>query len=304
MDNKKWAIIYNPASGGGLSKDKWGEINQYLTLKKITGPVYKTSIHKNAGALGAEAIKKGYRHIVCVGGDGTVHNLINGIYSQSAINPESIFVGAVPVGTGNDWARHDGLSGNYKKAIDIIAKGRTKCQDIGIMTVLGKKSQTVYFMNYTGVGFDGYVVSKIEKHKFLGALSYLVAAVFNFISFKNFDLRISYNNKTEEISAFMLGVGLCKYTGGGMRLAYNPIPNDGLLNITLAEGFTKLDVIKHIPKLFNGSLFKSKKVRTTKTTGIRVSIVKGGGFAQADGELVYGDSFDFKISEKPFYFFQ
>lgn len=304
MDNKKWVIICNPASGGGLSNNKWNKINRYLTLKKITGPVYKTSIHKNAGDLSAEAIKKGYTHIVCVGGDGTLHNLINGLYSQSAINPESIFVGVVPVGTGNDWARHYGLSRDYKKAIDIIARGDTKSQDIGVMTVLGKESQTVYFMNYAGVGFDGYVISKIEKYKFLGALSYLVAAVFNFISFSNFGLNISYNNKTVNTSAFMLGVGLCKYTGGGMRLAYNPMPDDGLLDITLVENFTKLDVIKHIPRLFNGNLFKSKKVSTSKTTGICVNIIKGNNFAQADGELIYGDSFDFKISEKHFYFFQ
>ena len=281
MDNKKWAIIYNPAAGGGLSDNKWTKIRRYLALKKITGPVYKTSIHKNAGDLSAEVIKKGHTRIVCIGGDGTLHNLINGVYSQSAINPESIFVGVVPAGTGNDWARHYGLSRDYKKAIDVIARGDTKSQDIGIMRVLGKKSQTVYFMNYAGVGFDGYVISKIERYKFLGALSYLVAAVFSFIPFSNFGLSIAHNNKTLKTSAFMLGVGLCKYTGGGMRLAYNPVPNDGLLDITLAENFTKLDVIKVIPRLFNGNLFKSKKVSTSKTKEISVNIIKGNNFAQA-----------------------
>ena len=304
MDNKKWVIIYNPAAGGGLSGKKWAKIKQYLELKKITGPIYKTSIHKNAGDLSAEVIKKGHTRIVCIGGDGTVHNLINGVYSQSTINPESLFIGVVPVGTGNDWARHYGLSRDYKKAVDVIARGNTKSQDIGIMTVIGKENQKVYFMNYAGVGFDGYVISKIEKYKFLGALSYLIAAVFNFLSFSNFGLSISYNNKTIKTSAFLLGVGLCKYTGGGMRLANKPVPNDGLLDITIAENFSKLDVIKHIPRLFNGNLFKSKKVSTSKTTGILVNIIEGNNFAQADGELVYGDSFNFKISEKQFCFFQ
>ena len=159
-------------------------------------------------------------------------------------------------------------------------------------------------MNYAGVGFDGYVISKIEKYKFLGALSYLVAAVFNFLSYSNFGLSISYNNKTEKTSAFLLGVGLCKYTGGGMRLANKPVPDDGLLDITIAENFSKLDVIKHIPRLFNGNLFKSKKVSTSKTTDILVNIIEGNNFAQADGELVYGDSFNFKISNKQFCFFK
>ena len=304
MDNKDWFIIVNPSSGGGVSKAKLERISQYLKQNKILGNIYKTSLDKNAESLVGEAILKGFKRVICVGGDGTLHNLINGVYSQSVINPESICVGVVPVGTGNDWARHYGLSRDYKKAVDVIARGDIKSQDIGVMKVLGKESQTVYFMNYAGVGFDGYVISKIEKYKFLGALSYLVAAVFSFIPFSNFGLSIVHNNKTLKTSAFMLGIGLCKYTGGGMRLAYNPVPNDGLLDITLAENFTKLDVIRAIPRLFNGTLFKSKKVSTSKTKELRVNIIKGSNFAQADGELVYGDSFSFKILEKHFYFFQ
>ena len=303
MNNKKWVIIYNPVAGGGLSNKKWRKIKQYLSSKKIKGPVYKTTIHKNAGELAYNAVKNGTSNIVCVGGDGTVHDLINGLCSQSEIKMKSVSIGIIPVGTGNDWARHYGLTGGYKKAVDIIAQGNKKSQDLGVMEVVGKKNQTVYFMNYAGVGFDGYVISKIKKYKFMGALSYLVAAVFNFISFSNFELSLIYNNKTINTSAFMLGVGLCKFTGGGMRLAYNAVPDDGLLDITIAENFTKLDVLKHIPKLFNGNLFKSRKVSTAKTNDIKVNIVKGGNFAQADGELIYGGSFSFKISEKQFCFF-
>jgi len=303
MNNKKWVIIYNPVAGGGLSKTKWGKIKQCLLSKNINGPVFKTSVNKNAGELAYNAVKNGTTNIVCVGGDGTVHDLINGLCSRSEINTKKVTVGIIAVGTGNDWARHYGLSGDYRKAINIIALGNKKSQDLGVMEVFGKKNQTVYFMNYAGVGFDGYVISKIKKYKFLGALSYLVAAVFNFISFSNFELCLIYNGKTKNTSAFMLGVGLCKFTGGGMRLAYNAVPDDGLLDITLAENFTKLDVLKHIPRLFDGTLFKSKKVSTAKTNDIRVNIIKGGNFAQADGELIYGDSFSFKISEKQFCFF-
>ena len=302
MDNKDWFIIVNPSSGGGVSKAKLERISQYLKQNKILGNIYKTSLDKNAESLVGEAILKGFTRILCIGGDGTLHNLINGVYSQSAINPESIFVGVVPVGTGNDWARHYGLSRDYKKAIDVVARGDTKSQDIGVMRVLGKESQTVYFMNYAGVGFDGYVISKIDRYKFLGALSYLVAAVFSFIPFSNFGLSIAHNNKTLKTSAFMLGVGLCKYTGGGMRLAYNPVPNDGLLDITLAENFTKLDVIKVIPRLFNGSLFKSKKVSTSKTKEIRVKIIKGP--YPPPALVAYTPGVDFKISGNNFYFFQ
>ena len=102
----------------------------------------------------------------------------------------------------------------------------------------------------------------------------------------------------------MLGVGICKYTGGGMMLAKDPKHNDGFLNITLAEGFTKLDVIKSIPRLFNGSLFKNKKVSSCKTKKLNVEIINGGNFAQADGEMIRGKSFEFRILKNTLSFFK
>lgn len=89
-----------------------------------------------------------------------------------------------------------------------------------------------------------------------------------------------------------------------MRLAKNPDHKDGLLDITLAQDFTKLDVVKSIPRLFNGNLFKSKKVSSYKTEKITVEIIEGADFAQADGELIRGTSFEFKILEKAFNLFK
>jgi YegS/Rv2252/BmrU family lipid kinase len=304
MDSKDWFIIVNPSSGGGVSKAKLERISQCLKQNKILGNIYKTSLEKNAESLVGEAILKGFKRIICVGGDGTVHNLVNGVFNQSIIEPSEIIVGLIPVGTGNDWARHHNIPTNYKKAIKVIAKGNVKQQDLGAITVLGKRQRIIYFMNYAGLGFDGYVISKIEKYKFLGPLSYLVAAIANFVSFKNINLNFEINSVKNTASAFMLGVGLCKYTGGGMRLAKNPDHKDGLLDITLAQDFTKLDVVKSIPRLFNGNLFKSKKVSSYKTEQITVEIVEGADFAQADGELIRGTSFEFKILENAFNLFK
>ena len=298
MDNKAWFIIVNPSSGGGISNARLEQISQCLKQNNLLGNVYKTSIDKNAESLVGEAIRKGFKQIICVGGDGTVHNLINGVFNQSTVKASEIVVGLIPVGTGNDWARHHNIPTNYKKAIKVISKRDVKRQDVGAITVLSKKQRVVYFMNYAGLGFDGYVISKIEKYKFLGPLSYLIAAIANFISFENVNLNFEINSVKNTASAFMLGVGICKYTGGGMRLAKNPDHMDGLLDITLAEGFTKLDVVKSIPRLFNGNLFKSKKVRSYKTEKITVKIIEGADFAQADGELIRGTSFEFKILKK------
>ena len=304
MDSKGWFIIVNPSSGGGVSKKKLSQIIQCLKLNNLWGDLNKTSPSINAESLAKKAIHEGYSRIVCVGGDGTIHNLINGILNQTDVKPEEVVVGLIPVGTGNDWARHHNIPTNYKKAIDTIGKNNITQQDVGKMKVLGDTDKTIYFINYAGVGFDGYVISKIEKFKFLGALSYLIAAITNFISFNNIKLQLNVNSNKKTVSAFMLGVGVCKYTGGGMRLAKNPKDNDGLLDVTLAEDFTKLDVIRSIPRLFNGNLFKNQKVSSYKTKKISVKIINGGSFAQADGELIHGESFEFKILKNAISFFK
>jgi len=117
-------------------------------------------------------------------------------------------------------------------------------------------------------------------------------------------LQLDINSNKKTVSAFMLGVGVCKYTGGGMMLAKNPKDNDGLLDVTLAEDFTKLDVIRSIPRLFNGNLFKNQKVSSYKTKKISVKIINGDSFAQADGELIHGESFEFKILKNAISFFK
>ena len=114
--------------------------------------------------------------------------------SKMQVKASEIVVGLIPVGTGNDWARHHNIPTNYKKAIKVISKRDVKRQDVGAITVLSKKQRVVYFMNYAGLGFDGYVISKIEKYKFLGPLSYLIAAIANFISFENINLKFEINS--------------------------------------------------------------------------------------------------------------
>ena len=92
----------------------------------------------------------------------------------------------IAVGTGNDWARHHGHVLETTERLSIlIALGNIKSQDLGADGRCSvKENETVYFMNYAGLGFDGYVISKIEKYKFLGPLSYLGCGHSNFISFK------------------------------------------------------------------------------------------------------------------------
>jgi diacylglycerol kinase family enzyme len=130
------------------------------------------------------------------------------------------------------------------------------------------------------------VLSQLHHYKRFGPFSYFLCAIVNFMRFKNLKINVVLDSTSIEASAFLLGIGLCSFTGGGMRLTKNADPFDGLFDITIAQDFTKVDIIKNLPRLFNGKLFKDKKVFTHTSKTIRVSSGNNGVLSQADGELL------------------
>ncbi|NOY46875.1 MAG: hypothetical protein GXO84_01425 [Chlorobi bacterium] len=162
----------------------------------------------------------------------------------------------------------------------------------------------IYFNNLAGVGFDGFVVSKVGKYKHFGALSYLVGTVMGLFAFKNFEAEISLNTETITTKSLMILIGLCKYSGGGMQLTKTPCSSDGLFDVTIAENFSKWDIVKNISKLFNGTIVNFKKVQTFKTKSITIKILqKDKPFIQADGELIGIGDFKVSILQNAFSFY-
>ena len=97
----------------------------------------------------------------------------------------------IPSGTGNDWAKSKNISSNLDDCLEALKDGKIKTQDIGVATIRSaNKNKTRYFITYSGVGFDSFMLSKIDKYKWLGKLSYLVCAIMNFLKFQNIAVRI------------------------------------------------------------------------------------------------------------------
>jgi YegS/Rv2252/BmrU family lipid kinase len=263
--SRNWFVIINPTSGNGSGKRKWPVIEQLLNSN---GFEYRHSFTEYAGHasyLVKNAVENGIRNIMCVGGDGTLHNVLNGIMKQSAVSSEQVRVGAIPVGTGNDWVRSMGISSDIRSAVLTVMSGRYKTQDIGKISMADSSNDPVYFMNISGLGFDGYVVSKIERYKRLGPLAYFVGALAGILTFRNFMVTINMNSTTIQERVLMVMIGLGRFSGGGMQLTKDPDPFDGYFDVSVAYDFTAWDVIKNIGNLFNGKIVNFKKVNTYKT---------------------------------------
>jgi YegS/Rv2252/BmrU family lipid kinase len=301
---KKWFVVINPTSGNGSAKKLWPKIEKLLLIYQFDFECAFTDYQKHSVELTQNAINKGFINIISVGGDGTLHNIVNGIMSQDKVAPSNITVGVVPIGTGNDWVKTYDIPKDIETAIQIIKNGNTKRQDIGKIELLNQNMPPVYFNNLAGVGFDGFVVSKVGKYKHFGALAYLIGTVMGLFAFKNFVVEICINTEPKTTKSLMILIGLCKYSGGGMQLTKTPHPSDGLFDITLAADFSKWDIVKNIPKLFNDNIVNYKKVQSFKAERVAVKILQEDKpFIQADGELIGVGDFKVCILQNAFSFY-
>lgn len=286
MNSSSWFVIVNPASGSGKTRGRWKKIKHELI---VAGAKFEFSLTKYSGeeaSLAASAVIKGYQKIIVVGGDGTMQKVVSGLYGQEKVAPKNVLIGVIPSGTGNDWIRTHEIPSDYKKAIKVVLNQKIKTQDVGRLTVSGKKTSSVVFINYSGTGFDCFVLSRLDQYKLFGPLSYFICAIMNFLKYKNTSLKIQLDEKIVKTNVFLLGVGLCSFTGGGMRLAKDANPNNGLFSITVAENFTKMDIVRNIPRLFNGGIFKDEKVSTHLSSSVKVSCEKNDIVSQVDGEVL------------------
>ncbi|MDC3344577.1 diacylglycerol kinase family lipid kinase [Flavobacteriaceae bacterium] len=276
-------IVVNPHSGNGNFKKSWEKITYILKLKNINFSYSFTEYRKHEVILVDKAIKQGYRNIISVGGDGTLHHVVNGIMKQRYIKTSKIKLGVIPLGTGNDWIRTYNIPNSIEKSINVIVKNTTVLQDIGCITLLNGKKE--YFNNLAGTGYDGYVVKNLNYLKKIGSLAFVVSGFYSLLSYKKTKYRIIINNETINEQCLMILFGICNYSGGGLRVTKDPNPKDGLLDITIVKNISFLDLLFNIPKLYNGDIIHHRKVTNYKTRELKI-LDNYNSTIEADGEII------------------
>ena len=292
--NTTWFLILNPISGNGKSKKYWKQISTLLTANGIQFSFAFTAYSKHEVQLVQQAIKNGFTKIISVGGDGTLHHIVNGIMTQNNVKTSTIQLAVIPIGTGNDWVKTYNIPTNIEKSILTIKKGNTLLQDIGCLET--EHNTHVFFHNVAGIGYDGYVVRQLNTLKKLGKIAYLLSGLYSLLSYKKSTLQLEFNTQIHIEKCLMVIFGICKFSGGGMQFTKDVDPTDGLLDITIAKNLTVLDLLLNLPKLYTGAIVNHKKITTHKTNTIKIkpSCKNQKSFIQADGELI--DSGSVKVT--------
>ena len=251
----------NLIAGQGRCKELFPKVKDELDRRGIAYDLHCTNEPLEATDVAEMGIEAGFTHIVAMGGDGTVNEVVNGLIGSEAT------LGVIPAGTGNDFIRMTGIPADPHDAIDVLVEGgRVRVIDLGYV------AKDRYFVNGLGIGIDAQVARDVLKMERLrGAPAYLCAAVKEVFRFKAFPVTLSGEEWSEEVECISLGIANGKYCGGGFRLAPRAAIDDGLIDIAAIEDFVKLERLIRLPQARKGTHLKLSRVHYRQEQTVVVS---------------------------------
>ncbi|MFW6020447.1 MAG: diacylglycerol/lipid kinase family protein [Bacteroidales bacterium] len=302
MENK-WFIIINPNAGNRKGEQDWPLIHELLISKGLSFEYTFSEYHKHAISLASRAIENGYRYILAVGGDGTINEVVNGIFQQDIVSPTNITLGVLTIGTGNDWGRMFDIPADFEQAIDMLIKGKVFYQDVGFVQYKnGSHIDHRYFINIAGIGFDAIVAKKTNSLKERGksnSFSYLTSLLSSLLKYKHHKSEIIIDASKHKLNTnlFSMNVGICQYNGGGMKQVPNAIPDDGLFDLTIISKVRKFSVFRHLQKIYRGTHLKLPYVRSFQAKSVIVDSASSINL-EVDGESLGHTPMEFSIIPK------
>ncbi|CAO2835571.1 unnamed protein product [Amaranthus hypochondriacus] len=289
-------FIVNPQGANGKTAKEWKKLLPYLRSRLssdcnicesfTSGPFHATDITR-------EAIREGANAVVAVGGDGTLHEVVNGFFFQGKpvssigeMSAPTTALGLIPLGTGSDFARTFGWKNDPYEAVERIAKGLRSRIDVGVIT--NENREPHYFINVADIHLSAKAGYYASRYKTFGNLCYVIGALQAFMGHKNVDLRVKIDDgewmKYPQVTA--LCIGNAKYFGGGMKITPNANPSNGNLEVVFLQDFKWYDFILNLHKLYNGTHLSLRTVSSKSVRSIEVEQIENNGtiFIQSDGE--------------------
>ncbi len=299
MENSgEWFVIVNPNAGRKKGEKDWLEIASLLHNAGIQFTNVFTEHPNHAVKLARKYVEAGFKKIIVVGGDGTLNEVVNGVFTQTKYPTKDIILSMIPVGTGNDWGRSFNIPTNYKKAIDLIAREKTLVQDVGKVQYISKDlPKQRHFINMAGLGFDAMVArrtNKVKREGKSGPFSYLISLFSSLINYNHKKVKITMDDAQLKADVFTMSVAICKFNGGGMMQAPNAIPDDGLFDVTVITRLSRMLVIRSVKKLYDGSFLKMPQVKTFRSQKVEIEsdpIM----FLETDGESLGHTPMSFEV---------
>lgn len=284
----KTLLVVNPAAGHGRGKKVFERLEPRLRAAFPGLDVRFSEYAGHAVEIGREVAGAGFDRLLCLGGDGTPYELINGLYAGGppAHLPE---IGQIPAGTGNSFLRDFDIT-TPDQALEAILAGRRRKVDLVEFSyredLSGGPILRRYSLNIIGVGLIADILQLTnERLKFMGAAGYSLAVLVRLIRGMSNRLTIEADGRTLEVANSALVVSNSKYTGGKMKIAPPADTSDGRADVILFNGVNRREIVSIFAGVFSGKHLAHPKVETIQAASIAVESDPPLRL-MADGELI------------------
>lgn len=269
-----WQVILNPNAGDNRCFDNWDLISKKLDEWNVPYCMHKADERLKGSQTAKQLCQDGCRHFIVIGGDGTINEVIDGIFS-AGINTREVFLSVMPLGRGNDWARTHKFSQVVEDNLSTLMQGNFTSHDVGLVrSYQGEKIvQQRHFINICGFCFDAEVIytATYKKPHFLGMSVYVLSLIKTLLGYKSQHVKVKMDDKTYDDKSFLTVAAICKYNGGGMCQAPMADYQDGLFDVVIVPKVSALRVMCNVKRLFTGThIQKIKKIKTYKTKELQI----------------------------------
>ena len=259
---KEMIAIVNPLAGKGQGHDIAEKVRARFKTSGIELEMIETRSSGHASEIAAEQLRNGNKDFVCMGGDGTLYETINGLFQYG--RPEGVNLAIVPIGTGNSFLKDfDQHSRNL--ADKIIQNNLRKCDVVETIHANGK----LHWVNIFSFGFTSKVgATRNRRFPNIGTIGYSFSVFLELQRLSSFFVKLKLDERLIESDATFISINNTRFTGGNMMMAPNARPDDGLLDIVEVQKMGRIELIKAFPKIFQGTHIALDKVKTYKSKSV------------------------------------
>ncbi len=275
-------IIANPRAGRGRVEVALPQIEQILRDEGIGYRIVRTTHPGHAAEAARDALRQGERYLVAAGGDGTVHEVVNGMIEDGRPVAADAVLGVVAAGSGCDFVRSFGLPGDAVQAARHLAGDGVRPIDVGVVTLA---AGTRYFVNIAEAGLGGAVVARAAGlTRFLGGARYAAGFWLTLPRFRPATVRLDADGHPYTWRAYNVVVANCRFYGGGMQISPNSQPDDCLLDVLVMTG-PKSDSFTTLPKVYKGTHLPHRNIAELRVGQLHIDADQPVP-VEADGELL------------------
>jgi diacylglycerol kinase (ATP) len=276
-------IIVNPLAGRGYATRITPLIRETFQELGADFDLVETRAAGQAIDLASQAVADGFQIVVAVGGDGTSHEVVNGMMANG--DGASATLGCIPAGSGNDFAVMSGAPVDVRQACEQIVHGNTRFIDVGQMRLDGRITR--YFDNAVGLGFDGWVTLEARKFRRMRGMALYVPVVLKTIFSSMQPVRATMTIDGETIERKVVMVAACNgpREGGSFLVAPEAQFDDGILDLSITDWMPRVAMLGMVPRFISGSHVTDPRVRLMRGREITITS-EDAIIGHADGEML------------------